>query len=187
MKKSTKRPARRLANPAARGTGTIVRAIKKIEREVGEYAGQKAADAAVKALILVVPLKTNIGEHKKTIKEHLLRERGESDRKYVIEALKGGKPGAYVRASDIAEGNYIFEGDLCLIRGGNYGGTEHGDQILTLRPSDLVISKATAIDGNMEEFPVAKVADAIIQAYAFGEENRGRGPWIVPPSKRDRY
>lgn len=178
-----RRPAR---NPAARGTGPIATAIKRIEREVGEYAGQKDADAAVKALILVVPVKTNIAEHKRTIKEHLLRERGESDRKYVDEALKGGKPGAYVRASDLAEGYYVFEGDLCLIHGGNYGGTEHGGEIITLRPSDLVLSKARAIDGNMEEFPIKEAADAIIAAYAFGDTNRGRGPWYESPG-RSRY
>ena len=174
-KSSTKR--RPVRNPAARGTGPIATAIKRIEREVGEYAGQKEVDAAVKALILVVPVKTNVAEHKKTIKDALISDRGEGDRKYVTEAMKSGKPGVYVRASEVIEGpHYLFEADLCLIHG-RFGGTEHSGQVVYMRTTDLVLSKATAIDGNMEEFPIKEAADAIIAAYAFGDTNRGRGPW----------
>ena len=184
-KPATKR--RPVRNPAARGTSPIAAAVKRIEREVGEYAGQKDADAAVKALILVVPLKTNVAEHKKTIKDALIRDRGESDRKYVTEAVKSGKPGVYVRAEEVVHHpNYLFEADLCLIHGGNFGGTEHSGQVVYMRTTDLVMSKARAIDGNMEEFPVKEAADAIIAAYAFGDTNRGRGPWYEKPG-RSRY
>lgn len=179
-----RRPVR---NPAARGTGPIATALRRIEREVGEYAGQKDADAAVKALVLVVPVKTNVAEHKKDIKEALIRDRGESDRQYVTEAVKSGKPGVYVRASEVIKGpHYLFEADLCLIHGGRFGGTEHSGQVVYMRTTDLVLSKAVAIDGNMEEFPIKEAADAIIAAYAFGETNRGRGPWYEKPG-RSRY
>ena len=180
----TRRPVR---NPAARGTGPIATALRRIEREVGAYAGQKDADAAVKALVLVVPVKTNVAVHKKDIKEALIRDRGESDRQYVIEAVKSGKPGVYVRASEVVEApHYLFEADLCLIHGGRFGGTEHSGQVVYMRTTDLVLSKAVAIDNNMEEFPIKEAADAIIAAYAFGETSRGRGPWYEKPG-RSRY
>jgi hypothetical protein len=37
----------------------------------------------------------------------------------------------------------------------------------------------------MEHFPIGKAADAIIAAYAFGQEGGGRDPWY--PTGKSRY
>lgn len=184
-KRTARKPARRkVANPAARGLGTIDRALKKIEREVGEYAGDKTAQKAMEALILVVPLKGNTAEWKKDIKEAIIRDRGEEDRADVTKWVREGKPGVYVRATNLVD-YWQFEADLCLINGTD---STHTGEVVVVDKDQVVISKAMATDGNIEAFPVAKVADAIIAAYAFGDTKHGRNePWIEAPNARSRY
>jgi hypothetical protein len=182
---SRKSPAKRRAvrNPVARGVGPIDRALKKIEREVGEYAGSDAAQKAMEALILAIPLKGNVGEWKKQIKDAIIADRGESDRKYVTEAMRSGKPGVFVRATNLVD-YWQFEGDLILIHGGKFGGTESTGEVVVLTKDQLVLTKAVAVDGNMEHYPVEKAAKAIIDAYGFG--NTTRDPWFEAPSARSR-
>ncbi len=181
---SKKRRASRNGASAPRGLATIDRALKKIERQVGEYNGSDAAQRAMEALILAVPLRGNTASWKSDIKEALIRDRGEDDRKYVTEAVKSGKPGIYVKATYLVD-YWQFEADLMLIHGGRFGGTEHTGQVIVVEKSDVVVSKAVAIDGNMEEFPVKDAADAIIRAYAFGE--RTSNPWYEDQKSRRRY
>lgn len=182
---SRKTATRRTRNPSApRGLATIDRALKKIERQVGEYAGD--AQKAMEALILVVPLKGNTASWKSDIKEAMLRDRGADDRGYIRDALKSGKPGVYVRATNLVD-YWQFEADLCLIHGGRFGGSEHTGEVIVVDKSQVTITSARALDGNMESFPVMKVADAIIAAYAFGDTKHGRNePWIEAPG-RSRY
>lgn len=186
-KRPARKPARRkVANPAARGLGTIERALKKIENEVGEYADHKVAQKAMEALILVVPLKGNTAEWKKDIKEALIRDRGEEDRADITKWVREGKPGIYVRATNLVD-YWQFEADLCLIHKGGTDST-HTGEVIVVDKDQVVLSKAMATDGNIESFPVAKIADAIIAAYAFGDTKHGRGePWIEAPSSHRRY
>lgn len=162
------------------------RLVVKIDRTVSDHAGEKAAEKAVKSFILAVPLKRGQGPTKKEMIEALVRERGEGDRKYVEEAVQSGRPGVFVRADDATRYGQ-FEGDSILIHGGRFGGTENLGEIVYLRPTDIVLKDAVAIDGNMEEFDPKTAAEAIIGSYAFGEEGgKGRQPWYPSRSER-RY
>lgn len=145
--------------------------VARIRCDVEQYGGD--GDAAVKALILAVPLKKSVAPTKEEMRESLAQQRGEDeDDEYIKDVVRDGKAGAFIRASDLAQYN-LFEGDSIIIIGGNrFSGFEMLGDVLYLREEDLILEDAQAVDMNLEGVSIAKAAKAITQVYGSGVESK---------------
>ena len=171
-------------SPADQGVDPIVHALKMIERDVGVYAGSGSATVqkAMAALILAIPLKGNVGEWKKQIKDALFAYAGENERGHFTEVLRSGKPGVFVSATNLA-GKRTIKASLVLIGVGEFLGIHHTAKDVAVTKEQLALADAVAVDGYGRLYPVKAAMRAIIEAYAFGIITSD--PFFQAPSESD--
>lgn len=157
---------------------SIKRVVDKLRERLEMELSEGETDKAVDSLILAIPFKRGKAPDREELVEHLERDGGFDEPGDIKRALKEGKPGVFVKASDIAEGYYLGEGDLILIYGDG-DSFSHLGHIQYWRPEELQFSKAVAVDGNIEGFKLSDVANQIVETNTGGDE--GSSPWMPAP------
>lgn len=159
-------------------------AIERMYARVDESAGNKAAEAAEKALVLWVPL-AKPARFRSDCLEGLANEYGAAEAK---QRMKDGIPGLFIRASDVVRG-FGFEGDLALgyANKGKVYSTEHCGMTPFVERPDIVLGRAVAVDENMELFPVSKAVAALTNLYAYGASPKPGEPQFSTERTRRGY